>query len=71
MRRDEAGHMVIGTPMSPTPTRRLRSSSGLCLAELLMVLATGAIVLAATLNSLDYFRRRFISQHVRIANHQD
>ena len=71
MRRDEAGHMVIETPMSPTATRRLRSSSGLCLAELLMVLATGAIVLAATLNSLDYFQRRFISQHVRIADHQD
>lgn len=44
---------------------------GVCLAEVMIALAAGAVVLAATLQSLDHFERRLSKQHVAAAWAQD
>lgn len=44
---------------------------GVCLAEVMIALAAGAVVLAATLQSLDHFERRLSKQHVTAAQTQD
>lgn len=44
---------------------------GVCLAEVLIALAAGAVVLSATVQSLDHFERRLSKQHVAAAQAQD
>jgi type II secretory pathway component PulJ len=54
--------------MSHQPIRNCR---GVCLAEVMIAMAAGAVVLAATLQSLDHFERRLSKQHVIAAQAQD
>lgn len=44
---------------------------GVCLAEMLIALAAGLVVLAATLQTLDLFERRLSKQHAAAAQMQD
>lgn len=66
---DPAGeHAVSGGEMNRPPIGNCR---GVCLAEVMIALAAGAVVLAATLQSLDHFERRLSKQHVAAAQAQD
>jgi hypothetical protein len=47
------------------------SDAGVCLIEVMIALAAGAVVLAATLQSLGHFERRLSTQHVAAAQAQD
>ncbi len=51
--------------------RSIGGSRGVCLAEVMIALAAGAVVLAATLQSLDHFQRRLSRQHETAAKIQD
>jgi len=52
--------------------RRLTGNCrGTCLAEVMIALAAAAVVLTATLQSLDHFDRRLSKQHVAAAQTQD
>jgi hypothetical protein len=44
---------------------------GVCLVEVLIAMAAGLVVLAATLQSLDHFERRLSKQHAAAARTQD
>ncbi|MGH7259982.1 MAG: PilW family protein [Nitrospiraceae bacterium] len=52
-------HLPIGT------------NRGVCLAEVMIALAAGAVVLTATLQSLDHFQHRLSRQHAAAAQTQD
>jgi Tfp pilus assembly protein PilE len=54
--------------MNRRPTGNCR---GICLVEVMIALAAAAVVLAATLQSLDHFERRLSKQHVAAARTQD
>ncbi len=47
------------------------TSRGVCLAEVMIALAAGAVVLTATLQSLDHFQHRLSRQHAAAAQTQD
>jgi len=49
----------------------LRNCRGTCLAEVLIALAAGAVVLSATLQSLSHFDRLLSAQHRTVAQTQD
>jgi len=49
----------------------LRNCRGTCLAEILIALAAGAVVLSATLQSLSHFDRQLSAQHRMVAQTQD
>jgi len=49
----------------------MENCRGVCLAEALIALAAGAVVLAATLQSLEHFERRLSKQHGAAAQRQD
>ena len=49
----------------------LRNCRGICLAEVLIALAAGAVVLSATLQSLSHFDRQLSAQHRTVAQTQD
>jgi len=51
--------------------RRFTNCRGMCLAELMIALAAGAVVLAAALQSLTQLERRFSAQQETIGRHQD
>jgi type II secretory pathway component PulJ len=51
--------------------RAIMNSGGACLAEVMIAMAAGLVVLAATLQSLDHFERRLSKQHVAAARAQD
>jgi hypothetical protein len=51
--------------------RLIGTSRGVCLAEVMIALAAGAVVLAATLQSLDHFQHRLSRQHAGAARTQD
>lgn len=51
--------------------RPIGNCRGVCLAEVMIALAAGAVVLAATLQSLDHFQHRLSKQHVAAAQAQD
>jgi Tfp pilus assembly protein PilW len=51
--------------------RPIGDSRGVCLAEVMIALAAGAVVLAATLQSLDHFQHRLSRQHAGAARTQD
>ncbi|MSR25037.1 MAG: hypothetical protein EXR96_08110 [Nitrospiraceae bacterium] len=51
--------------------RSIGNCRGVCLAEVMIALAAGAVVLAATLQSLDHFQHRLSKQHVTAAQAQD
>ena len=51
--------------------RPIGNCRGVCLAEVLIALAAGAVVLSATVQSLDHFERRLSKQHVVAAQAQD
>jgi hypothetical protein len=51
--------------------RIIGNCRGVCLVEVLIALAAGMVVLAATLQSLDHFERRLSKQHVAAARTQD
>ncbi len=48
-----------------------KNASGLCLTELMIAMTAGAIVLAASLESLDHFQRRMLAQQERLIRQQD
>lgn len=50
---------------------RVRSCAGVCLAELMIALAAGAIVLSAAVQSLSHFERRLSVQQEAVAHGQD
>lgn len=52
-------------------TGQAANCRGVCLAEVMIALAAGLVVLAATLQSLTLFERRLSSQHVAAAQAQD
>ncbi len=53
-------------------TRRLLDDNrGVCLAELMIALTAGAVVLAAAVQSLTHFERRLSAQQVGMGRHQD
>lgn len=47
------------------------NDSGICLAEAMIAMAAGAVVLSATIQALNHFERRLWSQHDTVAQHQD
>lgn len=47
------------------------NDSGVCLAEAMIALAAGAVVLSATIQALDHFERRLWTQLDTVARHQD
>jgi type II secretory pathway component PulJ len=49
----------------------LHSCAGICLAELMIALAAGMVVLAAAVQSLTHFERRFATQQEMISRQQD
>jgi Tfp pilus assembly protein PilW len=49
----------------------LKNASGLCLTELMIAMTAGAIVLAASLESLDHFQRRMVAQQNLLVRQQD
>jgi len=49
----------------------LRNCRGTCLAEVMIALAAGAVVLSATLQSLSHFDRQLSAQHRAVAQTQD
>ncbi|MBI5777725.1 MAG: hypothetical protein HY444_10095 [Nitrospirae bacterium] len=51
--------------------RPIGNCRGVCLAEVMIALAAGAVVLASTLQSLDHFQHRLSKQHVTAAQAQD
>ncbi len=51
--------------------RLIGTSRGVCLAEVMIALAAGAVVLTATLQSLDHFQHRLSRQHRAAAQTQD
>ncbi|MFM8552288.1 MAG: hypothetical protein ACKOCD_08285 [Nitrospiraceae bacterium] len=51
--------------------RWLRDQRGACLAELLIALAAGAVVLMASVQSLAHFERRLSVQQGAMGRHQD
>lgn len=51
--------------------RQTGNCRGICLVEVMIALAAAAVVLAATLQSLDHFERRLSKQHVAAARTQD
>jgi len=50
---------------------RVRNSAGVCLAELMIALATGAIVLSAAVQSLSHFEGRLSALQEAVAHGQD
>ena len=50
---------------------RLRDCAGVCLAEAMIAMAAGAVVLSATIQTLNHFQLRLWAQHDAIAHHQD
>lgn len=51
--------------------RMLRDSSGLCLAEMMIAMTAGAVILAATLESVHHFQRRLEDQQSILLLQQD
>jgi Tfp pilus assembly protein PilW len=51
--------------------RSIRNCRGVCLAEVMIALAAGAVVLSATLESLNHFDRRLSKQQTAAAQAQD
>lgn len=51
--------------------RLIENCRGLCLVEVLIALAAGAVVLSATFQSLEHFDRRLSKQHAAAAQAQD
>lgn len=51
--------------------RLLGDNRGVCLAELMIALTAGAVVLAAAVQSLTHFERRLSAQQVAMGRHQD
>jgi len=51
--------------------RPIRNCRGTCLAEVLIALAAGAVVLSATLQSLSHFEKQLSAQHRTVAQTQD
>lgn len=47
------------------------NDSGICLAEAMIALAAGAVVLSTTIQALDHLDRRLGTQHDTVARHQD
>lgn len=47
------------------------NDSGICLAEAMIALAAGAVVLSATIQALGHLDRRLGTQHDTVARHQD
>jgi len=50
---------------------RARTEAGTSLAELMLAMAAGMVILAATLQTLSYFQRQFIKQQREVAQQQD
>jgi len=51
--------------------RRVNDCTGLCLTELMIAMAAGAVVLSAAVQALTHFQQRLWAQHDAIARHQD
>ena len=51
--------------------RRVNDCTGICLAELMIAMAAGAVVLSAAMQALTHFQQRLWAQHDAIARHQD
>ena len=49
----------------------LHDRAGICLAEAMIAMAAGVVVLSASIQALHHFERRFGSQWATIAHHQD
>lgn len=49
----------------------LKSSAGVCLAEMMIAMAAGAVVLSATIQAMNHFQQRLSAQHEAIGRHQD
>ncbi len=47
------------------------NDSGICLAEAMIAMAAGAVVLSATIQALNHFERRLWNQHDTVAHHQE
>ncbi|MGH7231826.1 MAG: PilW family protein [Nitrospiraceae bacterium] len=52
-------------------TRLIKNDFGMCLTELMIAMATGMIVLSASIQMLDHFQQRLWAQHRTIGLHQD
>ena len=50
---------------------RLTPEAGVCLAEAIIAMAAGAVVLSATIQSLMHFQHRLSAQHVTVTRSQD
>jgi len=51
--------------------RRLQDCAGICLAEAMIAMAAGVVVLSATIQTLNHFQQKLWAQHDAIAHHQD
>lgn len=52
-------------------SRRLQDAAGVCLAEVMIAMAAGAVVLSATVQTLNHFQQKLWAQHGTIAHLQD
>ncbi len=50
---------------------RLQDCAGICLAEAMIAMAAGVVVLSATIQTLNHFQQKLWAQHDAIAHHQD
>ncbi|MGH7208176.1 MAG: hypothetical protein ACREIL_02205 [Nitrospiraceae bacterium] len=50
---------------------RLQDCAGVCLAEAMIAMAAGVVVLSATIQTLNHFQQKLWAQHGTIAHHQD
>ncbi|MGQ0810019.1 MAG: PilW family protein [Nitrospiraceae bacterium] len=55
----------------PRSFQRIRNAAGMCLTGLMVAMASGAIVLSATLQTLQYSQQRFRMQQETIGQYQD
>lgn len=52
-------------------TQPWKNCAGICLAEFMIAMAAGAVVLSATILTLNHFQHRLLNQHDTMARHQD
>jgi type II secretory pathway component PulJ len=48
-----------------------KNCRGICLAEAMIAMAAGMVVLSATVQTLDYFQKQFSKQQDEVSRHQD
>lgn len=56
---------------NPITLQFLKNAAGVCLAEMMIAMTAGAVMLSAAIQALNHFQQRLSAQHETISQHQD